>query len=244
VLRVTDGRTGRLVDVPAVRGGLLTMRVHPAFDGGAAGVGDLRTLLVADVLLRAVEGDGTQVVHDVALPSPPPERAAELDRARAALGIHPPSGGAGPARLDVLGGGPHEGVRGVCVEVGRVRPGGAGLPREGDAEPLALRLALLGHVHQEPVWVTPDDVADAGRVLRRWRLRVAAWADAPSRPVPEDVLRRYRTAVAEDLDTPAVLHTLRHVEESTGIPDGAKFETFAHADRILGLELTREIGRV
>lgn len=26
------------------------------------------------------------------------------------------------------------------------------------------------------------------------------------------------------------------------MPDGARFETYAYADRILGLELTREIG--
>ncbi|MFJ1550253.1 hypothetical protein [Streptomyces sp. NPDC088246] len=33
-------------------------------------------------------------------------------------------------------------------------------------------------------------------------------------------------------------------EAADGMPEGAKFETFASLDRILGLELIREIGRV
>jgi hypothetical protein len=252
VLRVTDGRTGRLVDVPAVRGGLLTLRVRPACDGGTAGVGDVRTLLVADVLLRAVEADGAQVMHDVVLPPLDPEEAAVLDRARSALGLHPPSGGFGPARVEVVGGAPDDGDDGaVRVTVGPVRPDGTALlPGDGDedaddpAGPLALRLALLAHPHQAPVSVTEPGLAEAARTLRTWRRHVARWADTPSRPVPDGVLRRYRTAIAEDLGTPAALDVLRHIEAATDIPDGAKFETFAHADRILGLELTRDIGRV
>lgn len=34
---------------------------------------------------------------------------------------------------------------------------------------------------------------------------------------------------------------LRWVETSD-VPEGARFETYAYADRLLGLELTREIG--
>jgi hypothetical protein len=30
--------------------------------------------------------------------------------------------------------------------------------------------------------------------------------------------------------------------ETSDLPDGARFETYAYADRLLGLELTREIG--
>jgi cysteinyl-tRNA synthetase len=51
-------------------------------------------------------------------------------------------------------------------------------------------------------------------------------------------------AVEDDLDTPRALQVLRRLEKSADVPDGAKFETFAWADRLLGLDLTRLVGQV
>jgi hypothetical protein len=48
--------------------------------------------------------------------------------------------------------------------------------------------------------------------------------------------------IEEDLDVPAVLGVLRWLEGESELPDGSKFETFAHLDRVLGLELTRDVG--
>lgn len=40
-----------------------------------------------------------------------------------------------------------------------------------------------------------------------------------------------------------MLSVLRSVEEAgPPLPDGARFETYAYADRLLGLELTRDVG--
>jgi hypothetical protein len=64
----------------------------------------------------------------------------------------------------------------------------------------------------------------------------------PSRPVPEQVRDELRAAWEDDLDVPAVLEMLRRVESTGDMPDGARFETYAYADRLLGLDLTREIG--
>jgi cysteinyl-tRNA synthetase len=50
-------------------------------------------------------------------------------------------------------------------------------------------------------------------------------------------------AFDDDLNTPAALRVLRALEEDSEIPPGAKFETFAHADQWLGLDLARDIGR-
>jgi hypothetical protein len=50
-----------------------------------------------------------------------------------------------------------------------------------------------------------------------------------------------RAAWEDDLDVLAVLDVLRWVETSD-VAEGARFETYAYADRLLGLELTREIG--
>jgi cysteinyl-tRNA synthetase len=56
--------------------------------------------------------------------------------------------------------------------------------------------------------------------------------------VQQDVL----DAFSDDLDTPRALQVLRAFEKSDA-PDGSKFETFAWADRLLGLDLARDVGR-
>ncbi len=51
-----------------------------------------------------------------------------------------------------------------------------------------------------------------------------------------------RTAWEDDLDLPGVLGVLRWVESAPDLPDGARFETYAYADRLLGLDLTHDLG--
>ncbi|CAL9382425.1 hypothetical protein SUDANB140_01078 [Streptomyces sp. enrichment culture] len=84
--------------------------------------------------------------------------------------------------------------------------------------------------------------ATARDTLAHWRTAVARWARQPSRPVPADVRERLRAAWADDLDDPAVLRILREVENASDLPDGARFEICAYADRFLGLQLTRDVG--
>jgi hypothetical protein len=48
-------------------------------------------------------------------------------------------------------------------------------------------------------------------------------------------------AVLDDLDTPRALQVLRGLE-TNALPAGCKFETFAWADRLLGLDLARDVG--
>jgi hypothetical protein len=57
---------------------------------------------------------------------------------------------------------------------------------------------------------------------------------------------RLRAAWEDDLDLPAALGVLRELDEEGdgAVPPGARFESYAYADRLLGLELTREIGTV
>jgi cysteinyl-tRNA synthetase len=54
---------------------------------------------------------------------------------------------------------------------------------------------------------------------------------------------QFTEAFDDDLDTPAALRVLRALEKDDDIPPGSKFETFAHADRWLGLDVARDIGR-
>ena len=90
--------------------------------------------------------------------------------------------------------------------------------------------------------LTQAMLADAAESIGRWRRRVAEWAGEPSKPIPHEAASKIRNAFDEDLNTVAALDVLHDVESSHDVPAGAKFETFVFVDRVLGLELTREIG--
>ncbi|MFD2690136.1 hypothetical protein ACFS5L_35620 [Streptomyces phyllanthi] len=223
MLRITDARTGAPTEVRRA----LT-RVHAHVTGADASA--LRVLLVADLLARVLELGGVPALT-VADPSPPLRERAD------ALGVRPAEAAApvtGPT-LHVAGPGTATPEDGVHV---RVAPADdSGPPADGSV----LRLALLTVPRTEPA--DPGAVADEARdTLARWRKAVAGWATRPSRPVPDAVRHDLRTAWEDDLDVPAVLDVLRRVEDAEDLPDGARFETYAYADRLLGLHLTRDIG--
>jgi len=110
-------------------------------------------------------------------------------------------------------------------------------------DPLAARLAFLEHRYRQQLNLTWPTLEAANGTLRRWRERVAAWATEPSKPMCAEYSARIFDALDDDLDTPAALRALRELERDPDIPAGSKFETFASADRVLGLDLVREVGR-
>jgi hypothetical protein len=225
VLRITDARTGEPVDV---RRALTRVHVHAPSDD----TWGLRVLLVADVLARALDMGG---VPALLVADPPAALRGRADD----LGIRPTeAAGAGGGRqvLRVAGTGETTG-EGIGVEVAPVTG-----PEAPAACGTALRLVLLREPRRTPVALDAPALAEADETLGAWRKAVAGWATRPSKPVPEDVRQALRTAWEDDLDVPAVLTVLRAVERADDVPDGARFETFAYADRLLGLELTREIG--
>jgi cysteinyl-tRNA synthetase len=110
-------------------------------------------------------------------------------------------------------------------------------------DPLAARLAFLEHRYRQQLNLTGQTLEAADATLSRWRERVAAWANEPSKPMCAEYSARIFDALDDDLDTPAALRALRELERDAAIPAGSKFETFASADRVLALDLVREIGR-
>jgi cysteinyl-tRNA synthetase len=110
-------------------------------------------------------------------------------------------------------------------------------------DPLAARLAFLEHHYRQQLNLTWDTLLAADATLRRWRAQVASWADSPSRPMCAEVTGEIAAALGDDLDTPAALRALRRLEKDGEIPPGSKFETFAHADQVLGLDLAADVGR-
>ena len=211
----------------------------------------LRVLLVADLLARTAELRDSQVL--TALAGQDPAQLAALEGAADALNIHPPAVRAGPGEARAsLGGGPIDvhlagddtdsggDQSGLVVRVGPVRPREASPLAEPD--PLAIRLAMLSVPYHQPADLEEDVLAQARQTLAHWRRRVAEWAQSPSRPAPAPVADRLKSAF-DDLDTVTALALLQSLEPDDDVPPGARFETFAYADRILGVDLVRDIGR-
>lgn len=110
-------------------------------------------------------------------------------------------------------------------------------------DPLALRLAFLEHRYRQQMNLTWAAIEAADVTLRRWRDRVAEWAESPSQPMPADYVTEVGAAFGDDLDTPRAVLAVRRLERDADVDPGAKFEAFAHLDRLLGLDLVREVGR-
>ncbi|MFF4749784.1 hypothetical protein ACWD5R_03905 [Streptomyces sp. NPDC002514] len=255
MLRIIDARTGRPVHAAPARRGLTRVEAHAS----GSDTSDLRVLLVADLLSRALELGGTPVWSLLT----GGHREAELRAAATALGIRPFEEGhglaAGLGEAQVVhvvaadGALPTSGVVvGVAPALGtdsarKVPPAhgadeAGAAPPDRDAEPAVLRLALLATRRDAPVRVDPGALDRAGRTLAHWRRAVARWARQPSRPIPDEVRGRLRAAWEDNLDVTEVLNVLNTVAEVADVPDGARFETYAYADRLLGLDLVRDIG--
>ncbi|MGX1914729.1 hypothetical protein ACWIID_38780 [Streptomyces phaeochromogenes] len=254
MLRITDARTGEPTDATPARRGLTRVEAHvPRPDTTG-----LRVLLVADVLVRALEISGTPVWTVLT----GTEGREELRARATALGIRPfedeRDSGSGLGEAQVLrvsapeaGTETADGANGAAEDDDaanglrvEVAPVDAESGVADDVERAStLRLALLTCPRREPLRLDEAALTEAEDTLRRWRGAVAAWATRPSGPIPDPVRQQLRAAWEDDLDVPAVLAVLRKVETSGTVPDGARFETYAYADRLLGLELTRDIGR-
>ncbi len=110
-------------------------------------------------------------------------------------------------------------------------------------DPLALRLFFLSGRYRQQMNLTWDALAAADSTLRRWRAAVARWAESPSTAMSASHAATACAALDDDLDTPRALQVLRDLEKDRDVPEGTKFETFAHLDRWLGLDLARDVGR-
>jgi hypothetical protein len=208
-----------------------------------SGLGQVRAYLLADLLRRYAERSLlAPSVIDLS-----PVGADDLRAVGAALNIHPPRHTlTEPFAISQIDGLFIDGLREPIFDIG-VRlagqtadetlavhwidvPADAGEVRLGE-EPLSVRMKMLG------------SGGDATETLSRWRRQVAEWAQSPSGAMSRRYAEAITAAFADDLDTAAALRELAALAGDPGEPDGVKFETFAAADRLLGLDLAREIGR-
>jgi hypothetical protein len=263
VLRLLDARTGAPAEVRPARPGVLRICAHLPQAVAGSGITALRVLLVTDLLARTAELGGLQVLTARQLTDASPGQAAAIEGDAVALGIHPPAAHAdcrdapsalgGPVDVYVTGddAGVGPGLARLSVSVGAALLAGAGpYPDAADEglfagrrdDPLAVRLALMSFPGHRPADVDDDALAQAGGTLGSWRQQVAQWAESPSRAIPAPIAQAAGSAF-ERLDTVSVLALLRGLAADADVPTGAKFETFVYADRILGLDLARVVGR-
>jgi hypothetical protein len=221
-----------------------------------AGLGQARAYLLADLLRRYAERSGLlPTVVDIA-----PDGESGLRAACDALNIHPPlhtltrppaagqlaalfRDGAREPVFDLgvrLGGSPGgrtgEGRADGQADERRLAAEWAEVPADAGGvalgnEPLAVRLRLLGFE------------GDAARALGRWRERVALWARSPSGAMSRPHAAAISAAFRDGLDARTALRVLADLDADESVPEGVKFETFAAADALLGLDLAREVGR-
>ena len=273
MFRIYDTRTGQVEDVSLEPGSVLRVYARGPAHSRPAHFGELRSLLVADLILRNAEHrHGLTVVACLVVSGAgndePPAGDATALNIRPAERTMPAPQSAGPgigavspveiileARLRPA---TDQATVRRTVGVGPVmfagRDAGGRAPHEEPVvslsdladrglDPLAVRLALMSRHHGEQADLTWDVLADADQTLHRWRALVAEWAESPSRPMCAEVTAQVAAAFDGDLDTPAALRALRGLEQDPQIPPGSKFESFLHADQLLALDLPREIGR-
>ncbi|WP_016880574.1 hypothetical protein [Rhodococcus sp. DK17] len=101
---------------------------------------------------------------------------------------------------------------------------------------------LLSTPYRQQAPLTMERIADAAGLLDRWRQRIADWSTHASVPMPADILEAAYRAFDRNLDVPAMLDLMHHVESDAAIAPGAKFELFVDLDRVLAVDLLRDLG--
>ena len=110
-------------------------------------------------------------------------------------------------------------------------------------DPLAYRLLVLGTRYRSEMDFSWEALEGAQARLVNLRQRMAGWADA-ERPAElsdaaADLDRRFRDAVANDLDMPRALVVLNEAVSTPSATDGEKYALLSSWDQVLGLDLER-----
>jgi len=103
-------------------------------------------------------------------------------------------------------------------------------------DPLAFRYMALQTKYRAPLNFSTDGLEGADRALRQLRERVAEWSNGAELDATWD--GRFRAAIADDLDLPAVMALVAELGRSS-LPSRAKAALLKRWDSVLGLDLDR-----
>jgi cysteinyl-tRNA synthetase len=112
-------------------------------------------------------------------------------------------------------------------------------------DPLAFRYMALQAKYRTKLNFSAEGIAGADRALRQLRERVAVWSrdTSPIDPAQGEhaaLEARFRSAIADDLDLPAVMALVAELPHSTLAPAG-RAALLRDWDLVLGLDLTRKV---
>ncbi|MGW3010081.1 cysteine--1-D-myo-inosityl 2-amino-2-deoxy-alpha-D-glucopyranoside ligase [Streptomyces sp. NPDC001219] len=201
---------------------------EPSWDGGSLGRGrpgwHIECVAIAlDHLGMGfdVQGGGSDLAF--------PHHEMGASHAQALTGEHPFAKAYVHAGMVALNGAKMSKSKGNLVFVSAVR-------RDG-TDPAAIRLALLAH-HYRADWEWTDAVLEeAVERLARWRAAVSR----PDGPSADALLEEIRTALADDLDSPAALAAVDRwaaaQQDGGGTDEGAPGLVSRAVDALLGVAL-------
>ncbi|WP_129297195.1 cysteine--1-D-myo-inosityl 2-amino-2-deoxy-alpha-D-glucopyranoside ligase [Streptomyces lydicus] len=201
---------------------------EPSWDGGSLGRGrpgwHIECVAIALDLLGMgfdIQGGGSDLAF--------PHHEMGASHAQALTGEHPFAKAYVHAGMVGLHGEKMSKSKGNLVFVSKVR-------RDG-TDPAAIRLALLAH-HYRADWEWTDAVLEqAVERLARWRAAVSR----PDGPSADALLEEMRTALADDLDSPAALAAVDRwaaaQESGGGSDEGAPGLVSRAVDALLGVAL-------
>jgi cysteinyl-tRNA synthetase len=110
-------------------------------------------------------------------------------------------------------------------------------------DPLSFRLLCFGTRYRSEMDFSLEALEGENRRLIQIRQRMADWAGEPrGDELSEDAQsldRRFRDAVADDLDLPEALIVLNEAVHSSSVPGGEKYDLLGSWDRVLALDLER-----
>jgi cysteinyl-tRNA synthetase len=112
---------------------------------------------------------------------------------------------------------------------------------EQGVDPLAFRLLCFGTRYRSEMDFSWEALEAEDRRLTRLRQRMADWAEAERggrSPGAADLDRRFREAVADDLDLPTAIKVLAEAV-SADVTEGERYALLASWDQVLGLDLER-----
>ncbi len=112
-----------------------------------------------------------------------------------------------------------------------------------EPDPATVRFALASVPYGQQLEVTTSLLEHTQAVVDRWRHRVDQWSRHPSRPIPPTWRTAVIAALDDDLDVTRVVAMMDELEYTEGIEPGAKFEAFTYLDRVLAVDLARNLGR-
>lgn len=106
------------------------------------------------------------------------------------------------------------------------------------------RFALAGVDYAQPLEVTGSVLDHCHAILDRWRDRMHRWSRQPSRPIRPAWRSAVIAALDDDLDVARVVAMMGELEDTEDVEPGTKFEAFSYLDRVLAVDLARDLGRI